>query len=816
MCAFLAALLAGAAALSAGVVAGHVLCFGANGLVNSKEVGLIDSLEFKSQLNGDIQTIIDDVSHNENQAAYDAAKAATVERALEFAQYALPYVQQYNAEVDEYYNSNSYADYPYFDVPDYEQYGVTGISPTEYFGENISQLDFSMDVQGDENNSDTVNFSIGDIDNYNASGVRDALNSQFGNQQYYTYCHNTAEAGESADMELLNVRYFAQYADSGTAYNVDDPQAFAASVKNGEGEYFIYENGKSASSEKMSGIEVIGGDYYADTADNVRLYISVDPTFAQDDYYGRLNSRVEGLAGENASAALYAAVFAVMGCIAFAVISVRLAGNSASGEKSAALADRLPCDIHAVLTAGAAAGLIIPALMLITGRINTVFDVNPPLYFSLSSEFFESQWYINILFALGAAVYLVLLQFGVSVARNAKTGVNLLKHTVIYKLCVLGLRLIKRIGRAVKKSNSRIKRFFSTVSFRPERLEKRAVQAVLLFSLFNICATALAALFFSNSNYSFAAFAIGWLILALCLAADAYCVYRAFKFMRTLDMLIDRSAKNEPVDMDLSAVPQSLKTLAQSLDEKNARLQGAVIKAVKDERTKTELITNVSHDLKTPLTSVINYIDLLKKCDIKDDTARKYMGVIAEKANRLKRLIEDLIEASKVSTGNVVLNKTKINLNELAAQAIVEETADIEKNNLQIIFDESAQKHIVFADGTKIYRVFENLLSNARKYSAPGSRIYARLFSGREYGCFEIKNISKDPLNITAEELTERFVRGDRARSEEGNGLGLSIAKELCRLNGGLLDIVIDGDLFKATVMLPLSAQEEAEDEAKP
>ena len=118
-------------------------------------------------------------------------------------------------------------------------------------------------------------------------------------------------------------------------------------------------------------------------------------------------------------------------------------------------------------------------------------------------------------------------------------------------------------------------------------------------------------------------------------------------------------------------------------------------------------------------------------------------------------------------------------------------------------------KHIVYADGTKIYRVFENLLSHARKYSAPVSRIYARLFSGREYGCFEIKNISKEPLNITAEELTERFVRGDKARTEEGNGLGLSIAKELCRLNGGKLDIQIDGDLFKATVMLPLSRAEE-------
>ena len=266
------------------------------------------------------------------------------------------------------------------------------------------------------------------------------------------------------------------------------------------------------------------------------------------------------------------------------------------------------------------------------------------------------------------------------------------------------------------------------------------------------------------------------------------------------------------MDIDIAKLPQCLKTLADSLDEKNAALQEAVIKAVKDERTKTELITNVSHDLKTPLTSVINYIDLLKKCEIRDETAVKYMGVIDEKANRLKRLIEDLIEASKVSTGNVVLHKTKINLNELATQAIVEYADDFEKNGLDLIFDETAQKHIVFADGTKIFRVFENLLSNAKKYSAPGSRVYARLYSDQENGYFEIKNISKDPLNISAEELMERFVRGDKSRSEEGNGLGLSIAKELCSLNGGGLTISIDGDLFKATVRLPKNGAEETDE----
>ena len=346
----------------------------------------------------------------------------------------------------------------------------------------------------------------------------------------------------------------------------------------------------------------------------------------------------------------------------------------------------------------------------------------------------------------------------------------------------------------------------------PKQLDKRAVWAVALFSLFNILGMSFVALFFASFGLDFTAFMCGFVYFVLVIAVDAVCVYKAFQFMRALDRMIDCSAKNEPVDIDTAKLPQCLKTLADSLDEKNAALQEAVIKAVKDERTKTELITNVSHDLKTPLTSVINYIDLLKKCEIRDETAVKYMGVIDEKANRLKRLIEDLIEASKVSTGNVVLHKTKINLNELATQAIVEYADDFEKNGLDLIFDETAQKHIVFADGTKIFRVFENLLSNAKKYSAPGSRVYARLYSDNENGYFEIKNISKDPLNISAEELMERFVRGDKSRSEEGNGLGLSIAKELCSLNGGWLTISIDGDLFKATVRLPKNGAEETDE----
>lgn len=814
LCAFIAAVLGGIACVNIVTAATHAVCFGTNGLVNHADVSLIDSYRFKEDLEDNIGTIVDDVSHNENQAAYDAAKAATVETATEFAEYAIPYLQNYNEQIRDYRNwenteSYEYIEYPTLDIPDPQRYGVFDIGYNTDYDGYISDFSFRLEIRNDEFLSDSISFSFDNINEQNTESLQNQFGTQFGDQAYYSYCHNTGEAGGSAALGLLNVRYYAEYTDGSVATNVTDPESFINSVRSAEGEYFMLENGEYTSSSRMRGVDFFGGDYYGNTANNVRLYILVDPTFAAEDIYGQINARLGSIIAADANTALYVAAFTLLGCIAFAVISVRLAGNTNNGGRSAAAIDKLPCDIHMVLTGLAASGLVVLVLTLLASHFHAVFELNYRIYFDMSGDFFSSQWYKNILFALGAAIYLVILEFAVSTARSAKAGVNLFKHTFIYKIIALIVRFFKWLVRAIKKSNRKIKDFFNTVAFRPERLEKKAVRAVALFSAFNIFGIAFASLLFAAFGLDFGAFVFGWLCICAVIAVDAVCVYKAFKYMRSLDALIDKSAKNEPIDMDISALPVSLQTLARSLDEKNAQLQNAVIKAVKDERTKTELITNVSHDLKTPLTSVINYIDLLKKCDIQDETAQKYMGVIAEKANRLKRLIEDLIEASKVSTGNVVLNRTKINLNELAAQAIVEETADIEKNDLQIIFDESAVKHIVYADGTKIYRVFENLLSNARKYSAPGSRIYARLFSGREYGCFEIKNISKEPLNITAEELTERFVRGDKARTEEGNGLGLSIAKELCRLNGGKLDIQIDGDLFKATVMLPLSRAEE-------
>ena len=807
----LAAVLAGVFAVNAVTVLRHAAYFGSDGIVNRKSVGYIDTYEFKGSLEQNIATIIDDVSHNTNQAAYDSAKAGTVTRAAQFFEAALPVLQDYEDQLAEYrlwengYTNYDFLEYPSLNIFAQEYEDVTTVDYDDY----SHTFNFALPVQ-DDVLSDTlsISFTVDNILDLPDGGVTDTFNTQFGNQAYYSYCHNTAEAGESAQLGLKNVRYYAEFSDGSIAANVQNAEEIDSLVQNEDYEYFTYENGDTSASDRLSGVNVYNGDYYGNTADNVRLYLAVNPAFSENDVYGTVSENLAGIESIDANAALYTALFSLLGFAAFAVISVRLAGNKSNGTVAAAAVDKLPLDIGFILMAAFVAFLAALVLQFIERESSAIFGYDAGPFYYISLDFYESQWYRNILFAIGAAAYLSILGFSVSLARNAKTGVNILKHTLFYKI----LMLIGRFFRWILKGFKKIKNFFATLGFLPKQLDKRAVWAVALFSLFNMLGMSFLALFFASFGSDFTAYMCGFVYFVLVIAVDAVCVYKAFQFMRALDRMIDCSAKNEPVDIDTAKLPQCLKTLADSLDEKNAALQEAVIKAVKDERTKTELITNVSHDLKTPLTSVINYIDLLKKCEIRDETAVKYMGVIDEKANRLKRLIEDLIEASKVSTGNVVLHKTKINLNELATQAIVEYADDFEKNGLDLIFDETAQKHIVFADGTKIFRVFENLLSNAKKYSAPGSRVYARLYSDNENGYFEIKNISKDPLNISAEELMERFVRGDKSRSEEGNGLGLSIAKELCSLNGGGLTISIDGDLFKATVRLPKNGAEETDE----
>lgn len=230
-----------------------------------------------------------------------------------------------------------------------------------------------------------------------------------------------------------------------------------------------------------------------------------------------------------------------------------------------------------------------------------------------------------------------------------------------------------------------------------------------------------------------------------------------------------------------------------------SNLDLAIEDAVKSERLKTELITNVSHDLKTPLTSILNYSDLLSKEDNTEEEAREYAKIINEKSNKLKVLIEDLFEVSKATSNNIELDRQELDFNSLVAQSIGEWEDKIKENNIEIISNLPDEKVMLKIDGQKFSRVLDNLFSNISKYALENSRVYVDL---RDEGGVKltIKNISKYPLNISAEELMERFTRGEKSRTTSGSGLGLSIASSFVRAHGASFDIDIDGDLFKVTI----------------
>ncbi|NFJ40382.1 sensor histidine kinase [Clostridium botulinum B str. Eklund 17B (NRP)] len=245
-----------------------------------------------------------------------------------------------------------------------------------------------------------------------------------------------------------------------------------------------------------------------------------------------------------------------------------------------------------------------------------------------------------------------------------------------------------------------------------------------------------------------------------------------------------------------------LKDIANNVMNIEDGLDKAIDKAVKSEKMKGELITNVSHDLKTPLTSIINYIDLLDRENISEEDKKRYLEILKERSLRLKVLIEDLFEASKASSGTLELDMENLDPVALIRQTIGEFENEIEKSNLQFIKNIPEGKLSIYADGKKTFRVFQNLISNILKYSMKNSRVYIEVCEEDEYISIVFKNISEYQVDFTEEEILERFKRGDSSRTTEGSGLGLSIAKSLVELQGGQFIISIDGDLFKVVVNL--------------
>lgn len=384
---------------------------------------------------------------------------------------------------------------------------------------------------------------------------------------------------------------------------------------------------------------------------------------------------------------------------------------------------------------------------------------------------------------------------------EALTGLLIMSGVVAFfstaLLMVFYLSFVRRIRAGVLWKGSISNWIFSGI-FGIFRGRRPLTKMVVWFGIHLLCCFCILPLFFTGSEDA-GGLAVG--LFAIISVVEVVLVVREGK-QRNQVMEGIRSISEG--DLEFKIAVQELKgdnrRFAEAVNTIGDGLFHAVDDSMKNERLKADLITNVSHDIKTPLTSIINYVDLMKREDIKNERVQNYLEVLEQKSQRLKQLTEDLVEASKVSSGNIALQMERINFVELVCQTGGEFNEKFEARGLTAVTKLPREPMVILADGRRIWRVVENLYNNVAKYAMPGTRVYVDMDADEEQVWLSIKNISENALNIQADELTERFIRGDVSRSTEGSGLGLSIAKNLTHLMGGEFEIYLDGDLFKATI----------------
>ena len=301
------------------------------------------------------------------------------------------------------------------------------------------------------------------------------------------------------------------------------------------------------------------------------------------------------------------------------------------------------------------------------------------------------------------------------------------------------------------------------------------------------------------------AMALGWLLFWL--LAGAATLYAALAFRRLRTGASRLAAGDLSTQVEEKALIGDFRDQARDLNHIRDGVSAAVEERMKSERLRTELITNVSHDIKTPLTSIVSYVDLLSKEEPESETMREYIDVLSRQSARLKKLIEDLIEASKASTGNLPVNWETVELGVLLDQTLGEYAERLEQAGLEPVVTRPEEPVEISADGRHMWRVLDNLMNNIVKYAMPGTRVYLDLERQGDQAVLTLRNISARKLGSRSEELLERFVRGDDSRSTEGSGLGLSIAMSLVKLQGGTMTLTVDGDLFKVSLSMPLRGE---------
>lgn len=439
--------------------------------------------------------------------------------------------------------------------------------------------------------------------------------------------------------------------------------------------------------------------------------------------------------------------------------------------------DKIPIEI--ILAVG---GFLSFGIIALTGTSIDRINID---YYKIANSLLLTGYFIS---------YILCAVMGVTIVKRIKAK-NLIKESLTGKICIWCWKILKNIY--IKTKNickiifNKIKLIIIRIKTTIKETFKNWPEAIK-FTFILLVYAIITILLLIAGNFT------GYLISLVIGGALLYGMLENINCYKKIEKhLKEMYEGNKTKKLDEKEFTKDFKEIVIYINDVSRGFENAIEEGIKSERLKTELITNVSHDIKTPLTSIINYVDLLKKENIEGEKAKEYIEVLDNKSQRLKKLTEDLVEASKASSGSVKLNIEKINVVELIKQSTGEFEDKFRQKELEIISEFSDEELCINADNRYMYRVIENLFSNISKYAQEKSRVYIDVKRKGTKVKIDIKNISKERLNISSDELMQRFVRGDKSRTTEGSGLGLSISRSLTELQKGSFNIQIDGDLFK-------------------
>lgn len=517
--------------------------------------------------------------------------------------------------------------------------------------------------------------------------------------------------------------------------------------------YWNYEKGNvNTSIEKLKLEEIRYKSIYKsiDDAKNFSVYTSLENDLTYYDQY-RTNKTVFDMAQILYKPALYLLPLSIVAVLVLLIMNCFFIGlRNENGEVILNAFDKTP--------------LLVALIILFI-----LFMIGCGFLIALTSE---NLTLILSGIAIGAViVYISFVFFLETIIKRIKSK-TLFRNTITYRI----LRWIKSLITSMTRNAN------------------MTVKLILIFIAFGILNIIGFGLSINNEPIGF------FILIAIWVYAFAKMHQWLVRYIEIKNAINEIYIGNTEVHLDEKRYKGSLNSMAIQVNDIAGGLSNAIQEKLKSERLKTELITNVSHDIKTPLTSIINYVDLLKKEKMPNEQAEEYLNILDNKSQRLKRLTEDLVEASKASSGNIKLNIEKLNVNELLKQVSGEFEDKFKSRNLEEVMSLPEKNVYINADSRYMYRILENMYSNISKYAMDNTRVYIDIIPNNNRITIQMKNISKEKLNISTEELMQRFVRGDSARNTEGSGLGLSIATSLTTLQGGTFNIYLDGDLYKVII----------------